>query len=436
MKLHLIPFLPYLFTLSTAQQLQDPTVTLKDATYIGTAEKIATSPTETITVNKFLSLRFAAPPQRFRAPKLPAPGNTTIEATKQPPSCTDAEDCLFLNIFAPAPAPAPQGQQRSSPGKKGKAVLLWLHGGALQSGSISGFDGSLLAANEDLVVVTSQYRLGITGFPGNVSGIPPDELNPGFRDQKLALKWIQDNIELFGGDKERVTIAGESAGAVSVDAQLLSEPFEKPLFHAAILQSGGLHTFTRVALGIGPYVTGLGTGNLASETPFMTLARALGCSLTENTLGCVQSRSFFEVKDAVRRVNLLFPPVDDAGLSSVGDSDTARRRGRTARVPVLIGSTFDEGTVFPRAGIESKSLEEWVEIIYPGTGPGRKELRESVLKAYGVGTSWQVRSEAEARHLLHSDFHFACTTTYDANLVSGLGIRKFSHFNNPVCFLI
>ena len=320
---------------------------------------------------------------------------------------SDSEDCLFLNVFAP----------RSSTSRTGKAVMLWFHGGALQSGSISQFDGSSLAANGDVIVVASQYRLGVFGFPGNVSGLPADGLNPGFRDQKAALQWTQKNIASFGGDKTRVTIFGESAGAVSVDAQLLSE-VHKPLFHAAILQSGGLHTFNRVALGVGVYVTGLGTGNKPDEAPFTTLARALNCA-TGSTLTCVQSQTAANIKSAVQSVNLLFPPVDDNGQSSVADSDAARRAGRTAKVPVLIGSTFQEGNILPQSAITARSLAQWAQLIYPGN----TTLQNAITRAYAVGTSWQIQSEADASKLLHSDFQFACTTTYDSDMISDLGIR-------------
>ncbi len=295
--------------------------------------------------------------------------------------------------------------------------MLWFHGGALQSGSISQFDGSSLAANGDVIVVASQYRLGVFGFPGNVSGLPADGLNPGFRDQKAALQWTQKNIASFGGDKTRVTIFGESAGAVSVDAQLLSE-VDKPQFHAAILQSGGLHTFNRVALGVGVYVTGLGTGNKPDEAPFTTLARALNCA-TGSTLTCVQSQTAANIKSAVQSVNLLFPPVDDNGQSSVADSDAARRAGRTAKVPVLIGSTFQEGNILPQSAITARSLVQWAQLIYPGN----TTLQNAITRAYAVGTSWQIQSEADASKLLHSDFQFACTTTYDSDMISDLGIR-------------
>jgi carboxylesterase type B len=298
--------------------------------------------------------------------------------------------------------------------------MIWWYGGALQGGSVSGFDGSSLAANGDVVVLASNYRVGVFGFPGNVSGIPADELNAGFRDQKRALQWIQDNIASFGGDKNRVTIFGDSAGAVSVDSQLLSEPFDKPLFHSAILHSGGLHTFNRIALDIGPYSTGLGTGNKKDEAPFLTLAKALECPV-EQALQCVQSKTVTEVKAGVSKVNLLFPPVDDDGLSSVDDSDSARRAGRMVKVPSMVGSTFSEGDIFPENLISSKSVEEWVKIIYPRSESNRK----AVLDAYAVGTSYMIQTTSQARRLLHSDYQFACTSTYDADIMASAGIREF-----------
>lgn len=408
-----------------AATAQRPSVSLKDGkTYVGTATKVqvveTTTTTATATVNKFLGVPFAEKPVRFRASRLPAPvpggGNKTVEAVNQPPGCTNNEDCLYLNIFAP--------QQSSGPKK---AVLLWWHGGALQGGSISGTDGSSLAANEDIIVVASQYRLGVFGFPGNVSGLPANELNAGFRDQKTTLQWIQENIEAFGGDKTRVTIAGESAGAVSVDSQLLSEAFDKPLFHAAILQSGGLHTFNRIALGVGPSSTGLGTGNKKNgEPPFLTLAKAMNCSTDgDKALVCLQSKPAAEIRSAVSKVNLLFPPVDDGGLSSVGDSDSARRAGRTAKVPVLIGSTFMEGNIFPQNNIASKTFDEWAEIIYPQNAA----LRADAKRLYAVGTSWLIQSESDAVGLLHSDYQFACTTAYDANMLK-MGISTWRYLFN------
>jgi carboxylesterase type B len=296
--------------------------------------------------------------------------------------------------------------------------MLWFYGGALQTGSISSFDGSSFAANQDIILVASQYRLGVFGFPGNVSGLPPDELNAGFRDQKMALRWIQENIASFGGDPKRVTIFGESAGAVSVDAQLVSELVNPP-FHAAILQSGGLHTFNRVALGVGTAVTGLGTGNKKDEPPFLTLAKNLSCTGTDY-VACVRQKPAMTVKSAVLGLNIMFPPVDDGQQTSVFDSDSARRAGRTAKVPILIGSTFQEGNIFPASNLASKSLNEWSKLIYPNSTADQN----AVNTAYAVGSSPETMTSTDAIRQLQSDFQFACITTYDSNIISSMNICK------------
>ncbi|KAL2194978.1 Alpha/Beta hydrolase protein [Corynascus similis CBS 632.67] len=417
-------FLVTLFGSATAQL---PTVTLRDGVYIGTTTQL---PSATAVVDKFLGIPYAATPERFRAARPRLPGSQRTNATNHPPACIqqapanpgghpESEDCLFLNVFAPH-------IDNGNPEAKGtKPVMLWFYGGALSFGSIRDVDGSSLAANQDIILVACNYRLGVFGFPGNISGLAPDELNPGFRDQKMALRWIQENISHFGGDPTKVTIFGESAGAVSVDSHLMSELGEQPPFRAAILQSGGLHTFNRIALGIGVSVTGLGMGNVPGEAPFLTLAKYMNCSV-ESAVRCLRAQPLASLKSAVSSLNLLFAPVDDGGRTSVADSDSARRAGRTARVPVLIGSTFMEGNIFPPQALQSKSLEEWTDVIYPDNATAAA----AVAHAYAVGTSWQAQTPDAAVRLLHSDFHFACTTTYDSNMISSIDIPTWRYMFN------
>ncbi|KAH6634712.1 Alpha/Beta hydrolase protein [Chaetomium sp. MPI-SDFR-AT-0129] len=434
---------------------QRPTVTLQDAVYIGTTTQVA-SGSATAVVDKFLGIPYAATPERFRA-ALPRPkGSATVNATEQPvaciqqspsnPSTPESEDCLFLNVFAPHISPpnntntsCSNRKPKSKEEKQKKAVLLWFYGGALAFGSILPTSGTSLAANQDIILVACNYRLGVFGFPGSASlGLPSNELNPGFRDQKMALRWIRENIEQFGGDPGKVTIFGESAGGVSVDSQLLSywqddgeggegegEETEKVPFRGAVLQSGGLHTFNRIALGVGVEVTGMGTGNREGEEPFVTLAKSLGCG-EGDVVACVQGKEVEEVKNAVLDLNLLFAPVDDGGQTSVGDSDSARRAGRTVKVPVLIGSTFFEGGIFSDAALQATSLAEWADVIYPDNATAAK----AVVEAYAVGSSWDVATEEEAVKLLHSDFQFACTTTYDADMIAGIDIPTWRYVFN------
>ena len=151
-----------------------------------------------------------------------------------------SEDCLFLNIFAP----------KNISSDKKLPVMFWIHGGGNTSGEAGSYDFSKLAAAHDLVIVSINYRLGFLGWfyhpsfaatsndQGDKSG------NFGTLDQIMALKWVRKNIEDFGGDKNNVTIFGESAGGHNVFA-LLSSPLAKGLFHKAISQSGATNSFNK-----------------------------------------------------------------------------------------------------------------------------------------------------------------------------------------------
>ncbi|NXT50370.1 SASB hydrolase, partial [Pluvianellus socialis] len=202
-------------------------------------------------VNVFLGLPFAHPPVgplRFSEPQPPEPWKGVRDATSYPPMCLQdkvqgqifsdlitnrkekvllevSEDCLYLNVYTPV----------STENQEKLPVFVWIHGGGLVFGAASSYDGSALAAFDNVVVVTIQYRLGIVGYFS--TGDKHARGNWGYLDQVAALQWIQENIIHFGGDPGSVTIAGESAGGVSVSALVLS-PLAKGLFHKAISESG------------------------------------------------------------------------------------------------------------------------------------------------------------------------------------------------------
>ncbi|XP_036604055.1 pyrethroid hydrolase Ces2e-like [Trichosurus vulpecula] len=200
-------------------------------------------------VNVFLGIPFARPPigdLRFSPPQPPEPWSDVRNATSHPPICLQditiieklkkflkinipvtakSEDCLYLNIYVP---------DHTEEGDK-LPVMVWIHGGGLIFGSASMCDGSILSATQNVVVVIMQYRLGILGFFS--TGDEHASGNWGLLDQVAALKWVQKNIAHFGGDPGRVTIFGQSAGAMSVSSHVLS-PMSEGLFHRAIMQSG------------------------------------------------------------------------------------------------------------------------------------------------------------------------------------------------------
>jgi para-nitrobenzyl esterase len=207
-------------------------------------------------ISVFKGIPYAAPPVgdlRWKNPQPTAKWKDVKDCTRFPASAIQpppvpfmmwteefiappeplSEDCLFLNIWSPA--------------KKGKEkfpVLVWLHGGGFTggAGSCAVYDGEEMA-KKGIVFVSINYRLGIFGFFAHPElsreSVSQTSGNYGLLDQIAALKWVQQNISAFGGDPAGITIAGQSAGSISVYA-LIASPLAKGLFHGAIAQSGGL----------------------------------------------------------------------------------------------------------------------------------------------------------------------------------------------------
>ena len=190
-------------------------------------------------------------------------------------SLTYSEDCLNLNIFYPGEF---TGMDDPLP------VMVWIHGGGFNAGS--GFrmtDGDMLAQETRVLIVSIHYRLGAFGFLA--TGHPMYSGNAGLYDQRLALRWVQDNIRAFGGDPNAVTIFGESAGALSVSAHMVSEG-SAGLFHQAIGQSGSLTNFSPMSR------------ETVTNTTIALMDR-LGCYSAdmETAVGCLRSK---QTEDIVR----------------------------------------------------------------------------------------------------------------------------------------
>ncbi len=229
----------------------------------------------------YMGVPFAAPPLgelRWREPQPVAPWKGTRKATSFAPACMQkgvsmpgekppvtSEDCLYLNIWTPA-----KGANDRLP------VIVWIHGGGYTNGSASMplYWGDRLA-QRGVVVVTIAYRLGPLGFLAHVDltaeSAHKSSGNYGLLDQIAALEWIQRNVAAFGGDRERVTIAGQSSGAMSV-SMLMASPRAKGLFHRAIGQSGGVFEPVQIAPSYlltnaeqdgKEYVTSLGADSIA-----------------------------------------------------------------------------------------------------------------------------------------------------------------------------
>jgi para-nitrobenzyl esterase len=275
-------------------------------------------------------------PQQFPPAGTPAGG---------PPAADPgtAEDCLTLAVTAPA---------GTAPGAD-LPVLVWIHGGGFHSGAGSDYDPARLVVEGGLVVVTLNYRLGPLGFLG-LPGLP-DGGSFGLLDQQAALRWVQRSIAGFGGDPTRVTIAGESAGGDSVCAQLVS-PGAAGLFARAVLQSSGCTTASpleAIRPGSGPDldtwkpITRVDAGG-------QRLAAAVGCVDPDTVLVCLRRQP---------AEALLGPPVSywspGTGTSAVGPRPVQTiATGGAAPVPVLIGTTRNEGVTFVADSYRTEPLDD------------------------------------------------------------------------------
>ncbi|MET0900227.1 MAG: carboxylesterase family protein [Mycobacterium sp.] len=284
----------------------------------------------------FQAIPYAAPPVgelRWQPPAPSAAWEGMRDATKSGPRCIQdtagnpgsgrgtSEDCLTLNVWAPTAA-------------AGLPVMVWIHGGAFLTGSAELYNAQWLATQGRMIVVTVNYRLGSLGFLAHPSFGPPDRLgNYGLADQQAALRWVRDNIEGFGGDPAKVTVAGESAGAMSVCDHLVA-PESAGLFRAAIVMSGPCQAQLEVG---------------AARKPSLDYAASLGCPDPATAVRCLR-----DLPAAALTKPLFYYQIGADGLSGPltrtatlpVDPVQAIHSGLESPVPVLMGTNRDEFTLF------------------------------------------------------------------------------------------
>ncbi|XP_031828400.1 cholinesterase-like [Nomia melanderi] len=301
----------------------------------------------------FQSIPYGKPPVgnlRFRPPMPAEPWTGTLKANKEPNACPQLdifsqqyignEDCLYINVFTPVPTARKHAHK--------KAVMAWIYGGSFAGGSTNtSIYGPDLLIEQDVVVVTFNYRLGALGFLAlGLEGAPG---NGGLKDQALALKWIQQNIAAFGGDPRRVTIFGESSGSASVHYHVLS-PHSAGLFARAIAMSG-------TPLSPWAYHTPEQSLNKAKQ-----LTKFLGSDATTNSeilnfLLNVPPKDLVngtEQMDGVTQMlTLPFRPT----LDSVDKNPfltqcpiSIYKYGSFSKVPIMLGKTKEEALGFTRDG--------------------------------------------------------------------------------------
>ncbi|TGO70188.1 hypothetical protein BOTNAR_0003g00820 [Botryotinia narcissicola] len=315
-------------------------------------------------VSEYLGIPFAKPPVgdlRFAAP-VAYNGTTTINGTNFGYTCpaqtatynatvvaqsditstglgivnllgdltAQSEDCLTLNVWT-----------KPQTGDVKKAVLMWIYGGSFSSGTSAtpAYNGQYIVEQEDVIVVTFNYRLNIFGF----SGSPDSPANVGLLDQRLAVEWVRDNIENFGGDASRITLFGQSAGSASVDFYNYAW-VQDPIVAGFIQESGTAQSWGMPST----------AGSVA--TAWYNVSEALGCggASASNVTSCMRTKNTTEILSGISAttdfpgslgiLGSFLPTVDEIVVFS---NYTERSlAGNFTSKPLLIGSNDDEAVLF------------------------------------------------------------------------------------------
>ncbi|VDB94159.1 unnamed protein product [Peniophora sp. CBMAI 1063] len=363
----------------------NPTVLLDNGTFVGLYEGH---------VSAFRGIPFAQPPigdLRFRLPVASDPYSGEYDASVYGDSCiqqvynvtdasdqnptaveilqstlaaftpnvTDSEDCLTINVHTPANVTAdPQ-----------LPVVYWIYGGGFQGGTSAANNGSIIVErsielDEPVVYVSVNYRLSALGFPGSSEVREAGIGNLGLHDQRLGMHWVQKYISSFGGDPKKVTIWGQSAGAISVGSHMLAyNGRDEGLFRGAFLQSGGSSP----------------AGALEDAQPFFDkFAIDAGCGDSLGSVAvfdCLRNASTAAIRFAVQAsenlfgyssVSLPWKPRED-GVFLTAPPEQLVRDGSVVDVPFVTGDCDDEGTLFALSNTNittSDELREYLKEFY------------------------------------------------------------------------
>ncbi|KAF4458845.1 acetylcholinesterase [Fusarium albosuccineum] len=300
-------------------------------------------------VRQFLGIPYGKPPvgsRRFAPPEPVAPYKGVIKATEIPQSCQQrlgsspsvynreilefnlgglnrtgrvGEDCLTLSVWAPMEV------------KRPVPVIVYIYGGGFSTGGQDvpyQIPTQWIQRTPELIVVSFNYRVNIFGFPG-AAGLKRQ--NVGILDQRLAVEWVRDNIAAFGGDPDKISLWGQSAGAASVSYFSYAWT-EDPIVKGYIMDS--------------PY-TGAVTTSPLNTTGFTTVAKSIGCGGLSPTkeLECVRSKDADQVEDAIAATGQSFGPTADDIV--VFENYTQRAlQGKMAKGPAIIGTNSEDGVPF------------------------------------------------------------------------------------------
>lgn len=415
-----------------------------------------------LNVNRYLGIPFAAPPVgngRWASPEPPKPWAPTVRpALHWAPNCAQlsppawqtmyhnksaySEDCLYLNVFAPEPMP---GEQETLD----YPVMVWIHGGGYAYGGAhdSELDGTQLADMANVVVVTIQYRLDVFGFLGAESlrsrSSDNSTGNWAMQDQRMALRWVKENIGAFRGNASQITLFGESAGAGGVSNHV-AMPKSWGLFDTAIMQSGGFQRWVAKPLAW-------------AQKNFDALLKSIAC----NDVECLVGKSTAELLEHAEGQRLpstdswdgcQWSPVIDGVELKAHPYELVLKGEVVPDVPLILGSTADEGTSFigynrtgddpdaPEYDMTAAEFKKWaarifgqnvtarIEELYPvGNGQHKDHFiaAENVVSDYMM---WcPVRRIARAHAASKSGGRANTTFVYIFSEVPGLNDESKDH---------
>ncbi|KAF5310382.1 hypothetical protein D9611_012081 [Ephemerocybe angulata] len=389
-------------------------------------------------------LRLNPPVLKTRLPPTVLNASSYGNACVQPPIMDNpppqSEDCLFINVYRPASVPKSQLLP----------VMFFTPGGAFVVGGSNRFDGKDLVAHSvergtPIIYVNHNYRLGPLGFPQGQEADDEGALNLGVLDQIAALEWVQANIHAFGGDKDKVTIAGLSAGAMMVGVLFLNPQLGK-LARAGILESGSSNGVTAFPA----------SRNEAVWQAFVEKVPSCArVASTGRTFECLKEASTEEVALAMSQIvpdsiiSLKWAPTLDFGRGSVYPDYASRlyEEGRFARLPFIAGTNRDEGTLFSiREPLTQDAIKDIIVTGYSPAATTEQELNRTVDKLlelypedpavgspYGTGEElFGLPASYKRVASLYGDLTFNAPRRQWSQAAAKAGVKSYAyHFTHP-----
>ena len=367
-------------------------------------------------VDQYVGMRYAAPPTRFSAPQYPQSFSDVQQAYQygsgcqgttsngDPPDPSNAEDCLFVDVFTPT---------KRTPDSK-LPVYVFIQGGGLidASGHFNG-TGLVQASNMSIITVSFSYRVGLFGFLASSEIQANGSLNNGYLDQHQLLQWVQKEIAQFGGDPGHVVLGGQSAGAGSVVNHLTAfGGVDQHLFQGAVMESQSMPPIRNVS---------------QQQFQYDSLVNSTGCGNTPDTLECLRALDYSKILShggstpypgsAGPPVFAYNPVIDGKFVTDIPVNMFAK--GQFVHVPTIFGDDTNEGTIFtPRYLKTSNQSTVFMNNNFPGLGSNQLDriasiynFNETDQQNYWLQASW---AYGEARYICPG-IHMSSLITNNSN---------------------